>query len=614
MINNIYHKGRIYFWNRFMNKLTFASVLLLSTAIFISCSPVVTKHPSFDDNHKISSSIAMSPYGAYLAGRVAHIRKDFDNASAYYKIAYQNNQDNPELINKLFLLLTSKGKIDEAVAYAEKIIKTNQKNNFAHMVVALSQLKNKQFDASLKTLKNFNEPLYKSLISPILSAWNHAGLGNSKQALAEIEKIKNKDGLDNIYRSQIAFLYDYLGKNREANEAYKDILTDKTSEVSVRLIEIVTNFQIRTNQIKNAEIMLKSTINHPALNIIITNLLQKLSTAVPSETKPVLDTPAIGFAEALLSVASSFHYDDIIDIAHMFTALSLYLSPDYSTAKILMADILESREMYNDANKIYDSISKDDITYYPAQLKKTRNFTKQKDYANAEKLLKKLSKEYDDVQIYMDLGDLLRANERYSEAVKYYDKAISKTSNKNTLWVLHYAKGSALEQAGLWKEAEKSMLKAYEIKQHYLIQNYLGYSWIKHNQNISKAFSMIVEAYNQAPFDPSINDSLGYALYKLGYYAMSLPYLERAAEMYPSSAIITSHLGDAYWFAHRKNEAIFQWKHTLKLKDDSNELDFEEIKQKIEKGITEEPNLSYDKKEIEEIIKKIKRIKSFKRL
>ena len=40
----------------------------------------------------------------------------------------------------------------------------------------------------------------------------------------------------------------------------------------------------------------------------------------------------------------------------------------------------------------------------------------------------------------------------------------------------------------------------------------------------------------------------------------------------------------------------------------------EEIKQKIEKGITEEPHLSYDKKEIEEIIKKIKRIKSFKRL
>ena len=50
-------------------------------------------------------------------------------------------------------------------------------------------------------------------------------------------------------------------------------------------------------------------------------------------------------------------FDEIIDVAHMYTALSLYLSPNYSTAKILMADILESREMYSDANKLYDSIS-----------------------------------------------------------------------------------------------------------------------------------------------------------------------------------------------------------------------------------------------------------------
>ena len=139
-----------------MNKLTFASVLLLSTAIFISCSPIMKQQSSSNDNAKEVHSFAITPYGAYLAGRVAHIRKDFDNASTYYKIAYQNNQDNPELINKLFLLLTSKGNIDEAVSYAKKTLQENSKNNFAHMVVALSQLKNQQFNESLKTIKNFN--------------------------------------------------------------------------------------------------------------------------------------------------------------------------------------------------------------------------------------------------------------------------------------------------------------------------------------------------------------------------------------------------------------------------------------------------------------------------
>jgi tetratricopeptide (TPR) repeat protein len=135
----------------------------------------------------------------------------------------------------------------------------------------------------------------------------------------------------------------------------------------------------------------------------------------------------------------------------------------------------------------------------------------------------------------------------------------------------------------------------------------LGYTWIKNNQNIDKAFSMIVEAYNQAPFDPSINDSLGFALYNLGYYTMSLPYLERAAELYPSSAVISSHLGDAYWFAHRKNEAKFQWQHALKLQDESGELDIAHTKNKIKNGLKQEPELTYSKEIIEETIKKIKK-------
>ncbi len=594
-----------------MNKLTFASILMLSTAVFISCSPTINQQTSF---YKEKSQFTMptTSYGAYLAGRVAHIRKDFDNASLYYQIAYDKDKDNPELINKLYLLLTSSGKIDEAVTYAQKSIEKGTKNNFAYMVVATAQMKNNQFKESLKTSQKFTDQLYKTLILPIMSAWNYAGINDYKNALTQLNKIKNKEGLSSIYDIQLALLSDYMGKNREAEEAYKKILTNKDAEVSVRLMEIITNFKIRTGQIESAENILKSTATHPSLNIIISNLQQKLKDR--QDIKPILETPAIGFAEALLSIASSFHYDETIDVAHVYTALSLYLSPDYSTAKILMADIYENRQIYNEANKLYDSISKSDITYYPAQLKKSRNYIKQKDYKSAEKLLKKLSSEYNDPQIYMDLGDILRISKRYSEAVKNYDKAISQTSDKNTLWVLHYAKGAALEQAGLWKEAEKSMLKAYEIKKHYLILNYLGYSWIKQNHNIDKAFSMIVEAYNQAPFDPAINDSLGFALYNLGYYTMALPYLERAAEMFPSSAVITSHLGDAYWFAHRKNEAVFQWNHALKLKDENNELNIEEIKEKIENGLKKEPSLTYNKENIEKTIKKIKKLKPFRSL
>ena len=116
---------------------------------------------------------------------------------------------------------------------------------------------------------------------------------------------------------------------------------------------------------------------------------------------------------------------------------------------------------------------------------------------------------------------------------------------------------------------------------------------------------MIVSAYNQAPGDGNINDSLGWALYKLGYYGMAVNYLEKAAEIEPSNAVISNHLGDAYWFGDRKNEARFQWEHALKMKDDSGELKRKEVQAKLEDGLRQPPVLKYNPQVIEGQIKLI---------
>ncbi len=91
---------------------------------------------------------------------------------------------------------------------------------------------------------------------------------------------------------------------------------------------------------------------------------------------------------------------------------------------------------------------------------------------------------------------------------------------------------------------------------------------------------------------------------------MATDYLEKAAEIEPSNAVISDYLGDAYWFGDRKNEARFQWKHALTMKDDSGELIRSDVKSKIENGIKKEPSLSYDKNIIEEQIKLITKNKN----
>ena len=538
---------------------------------------------------------------------MAHIRKDFDRAADYYKIAYEKEPNNPELMTRLYLLLSSKGRIDEAADYAQKALDAKAENSFARMLIASKQLHDGQYAASIKSLNKIDDQIYKRLIAPLINTWNYAGLGNQDKAFEELRKLSKEDGLGQVTRQHRAMLFDFFGKNREAAEIYQQILNDKNSEISVRLLEIISNFYIRTGQKEIAVAMMQSTINNSSLDSLLSALRKKVNDANPKTTPPVLSSAQIGASEALFTIASTFRYDEAIDVAHMYTALAIYMNPEYNTAKVLMADIFEMREMYDDANTIYDSVSQNDIAYYAAQFKKARNLVKKGAYKQAEILLKTLEEDYNDMQIDLELGDILRLTSRFSEAVEYYDKAISKTKNKGNLWILYYAKGVALDSDNRYEEAQAALLKAYQIKKHYLVSNHLGYSWIRQKKNVNEAFKMIIDAYNQAPFDPSINDSLGFALYNLGYYAMAIPYLERAAELYPSSAVISSHLGDAYWFAHRKNEARFQWKHALSLKDDSGELDIKKTKAKVKNGIAEEPALIYDKEQAEKDLKTIKK-------
>ena len=571
-----------------MIKLSFIFTLMASAAFFTSCSPILQSQTTLSVSQSTPAQTAeFNTYGAYLAGRMAHIRKDFDRAADYYKIAYEKEPNNPELMTRLYLLLSSKGRIDEAADYAQKALDAKAENSFARMLIASKQLHDGQYAASIKSLNKIDDQIYKRLIAPLINTWNYAGLGNQDKAFEELRKLSKEDGLGQVTRQHRAMLFDFFGKNREAAEIYQQILNDKNSEISVRLLEIISNFYIRTGQKEIAVAMMQSTINNSSLDSLLSALRKKVNDANPKTTPPVLSSAQIGASEALFTIASTFRYDEAIDVAHMYTALAIYMNPEYNTAKVLMADIFEMREMYDDANTIYDSVSQNDIAYYAAQFKKARNLVKKGAYKQAEILLKTLEEDYNDMQIDLELGDILRLTNRFSEAVEYYDKAISKTKNKGNLWILYYAKGVALDSDNRYEEAQAALLKAYQIKKHYLVSNHLGYSWIRQKKNVNEAFKMIIDAYNQAPFDPSINDSLGFALYNLGYYAMAIPYLERAAELYPSSAVISSHLGDAYWFAHRKNEARFQWKHALSLKDDSGELDIKKTKAKVKNGIAD---------------------------
>lgn len=548
-------------------------------------------------------------YGNYLAGRIAHYRQDFDSAADYYMKTAQKDTSNKELLNKTYLMLASQGRLEEAAKYAEISKKQNDSNELADMILVIEKFKQGHYQESIDAISKIKAPLYKKIITPFIVAWANVGLNQYDKAIHSLDNIKKEKGMEAVYHFHAGMINDYFNKIDEAQKHYENIIQDSEMELSVRTLEVICNFYIRNNQQeKAAALAQKFAGSLPSINML-QKIYKDVKNAKPSATKAIINSPQAGLSEALFNIAAIIkHNAEAIDFSHIFIRMAIYENPDNQLARILLANILEMREMYSDAIAVYDEIPVQSTAYYIAQYKKAENLRNMNDYKASELLLKSLILDYpDDYQILIDLGDTLRLQEKYKEALKYYHAVLEKHKVlAGDMWQIYYALGITYERLGDWANAEKMLQKALEVTpDNMLVLNYLGYSWLTQNKNQEQAFEYIVNAYIQMPYNSSITDSLGWAFYRLGKYDEAIYYLEKATEAEPSNALINEHLGDAYWQGGRKNEARFQWNHALTLKDDTGEVKKDVLKQKINDGMTENKILTIDEKKFDEIVAKL---------
>lgn len=590
-----------------MLKLRYVIAVILTIMLFNSCYSRLIFQPEAENIYDYAPKPNL--YGSYLSGRLAHLRQNFDVAADSYIDVLKRNPENKELLSRIYIILASQGRIPEAAKYAKESLKNGDKNNFTHIIIAVDEMKESKYPEAILTLKNLKGVVYEEFITPLLTAWAYVGENNKEKAIETLDILKRNQSFYALHQFHAGMIYDYFNDKENAQKHYEYIITKASTEMSFRALQVITNFYLRTNQ-KDKAVALAKKYNDEKLFVdMLKNLSKKVENANPATTKKIINDPNIGVSEALFSVAATLRQGPAgMDLAHIFICLSVYANPDYDLARLLLADILESRGLYKDANLAYDKIKENSEAYFSAQAKKGANLVMMQDLKSAELLFKSLIIDHkNNPQIYFDLADVLRMKDKQEEAIKYYKLSLEKTPEiTNQQWVLFYALGISQERSGKWVDAEENFKKALEMSnQHYLVLNYLGYSWIKQGQNVNKAFDMIVEANNQAHNDGNIADSLGYAFYLLGMFDKSIEFLEKSSNLESANAVIYDHLGDAYWQAGRKNEARHQWSHALIMKDDTKEIDYNLVKQKIKTGLPDFIPLPYDKEKIEASISKI---------
>jgi len=580
------------------NRWTIAAFAFTALAVPGSVSAQTPDHPSDNSAQFPSSrdlrSLTMS--GSYLAARHASVERDAASAATFYRSALRTDPKNNELLDRAFISSLADGDIDESVKLADRILTIDKSNRVARLVVGVRDLKLKKYaSAQLNINQSIRGPI-TDLVAALLSSWASYGAGDTKAAVASIDKLTGPEWYPIFKDLHSGMILELAGKEKDAGTRFERAY--KLDDSMLRVADAYARWLSRNKDDAAAmgiyESFDKKLARHP---LVLEGLRD---TKAGKKLSPLVDSPQTGAAEALYGIGATLTRRGGEDLALVYLQLALYLAPNHPLALLSLADLYESVKKPAMAIKVYERMPASSPLKRNAQIQLATNLDAAERGDEAIKILKTVTAEDPkDLEAIMALGNIERGRKKFADCAQTYSLGIDAlpANNDKANSIYYYYRGICEERSKQWNKAEADMRKALELQpEQPHVLNYLGYSWIDQGINLDEGMKMIKRAVDQRPDDGYIVDSLGWAYFRIGNYEDAMKNLERAIDLKPEDPTINDHLGDAYWRIGRTLEAKFQWAHARDLKPEPEELP--KIEAKIENGLPEDTSsaASADKK------------------
>ena len=528
---------------------------------------------------------APNKYGSYLAGRYASNERDSSAAALYYDRALKFDPDNPEILERVLISEVADGDIDGAAAHAEQLMEKSQTARMPHLVIGIKAFRDGGYAKAYDEFSKITGNAAAEIAAQLGKAYALLGEGKADEALAAAKKLTAFEGVSAFAKYHAAIIADLAGKSTEAETDFKAAYTESSGD-SLRIVHAYAVHLQRIGKADEArQVLARFADKSPTHPVVQAALAQAKSGVMPDRLIP---NAASGLAEALYGIASSLSDEKSVEIPVFYLQLALALEPHHDLGISLLADRLETGKRWEDAVAVYRRVPKSSPLYVNARVQIAQDLQRLDRTDEGLAVLREtLSGAPTDYEVYASMGDLMRAKERYAEAVDLYTKAIALIAKpQERHWTIYYTRGIALERVERWTEAEKDLKYALTLKpEQPLVMNYLAYTWVEQGVHMDEALAMLKRAVELRSEDGFIIDSLGWAYYKRGDFANAIKYLEQAVLLEPGEPTINDHLGDAYWRIGRKLEAKFEWQHALSLKPTKE--DEPKIRRKIDVGLEE---------------------------
>ncbi len=526
--------------------------------------------------------------GPYLAGRVASIQSDYAAAADYFARSLVGDPTNTQLMENAILSQIGMGEFDRALTIAKGLDEAKVKSGLADLAVLASLAKQGQYDAAIAELDKGRSA--GALLDGLYRGWAKLGGGQMSEAATAFDEVAKQKGLGGfaLYHKALA-----LASVGDFEGADKILSGDEAGPLRATRRSVIAHAEVLSQLERNKDAVelidkLFGTSLDPTVSAMRADL--EAGKTVPFT---LISSPVDGLAEVFYSVAAALSEDgpgvgqssnaDVL----MFSRAAIYLRPDLSEAVLLAASNLEAQGQHDMAIAAYQLIKPGTPAYVAASLGRVDALIADDRSDAAIEALEQLAQSQPDlIEVWVSLGDTLRQNERFVDAIAAYDSAVALIDKPlPDHWVVFYARGICHERQKTWDKAEADFRKALELSPDQpQVLNYLGYSYLEKNTNLDEAMSMIERAAKARPDEGAIIDSLGWALYRLGRYPEAEVQMERAIQLMPVDPVVNDHLGDVYWAVGRKREAEFQWKRALSFKPETEE-EAARIRRKLEAGL-----------------------------
>jgi tetratricopeptide (TPR) repeat protein len=577
------------------------TIAALAAAALAGSGPVLAQTPDHtaDNSAQFPSKSdlkSLTTSGSYLAARHASVERDANSAAAFYRSALRSDPKNNELLDRAFISSLADGDIDEAVKLADRVLTQDKSNRVARLVVGVRDLKQKKYaTAQININQSIRGPI-TDLIATLLSGWASYGSGDTKAAIANIDKLTGPEWYPIFKDLHSGMILELANREKDAGTRLERAY--KLDDSMLRVADAYARWNSRNKDAAAAtaiyEAFDKKLPRHP----LVQEGLRE--TRAGKKLSPLVDSAQTGAAEALYGIGATLTRRGGEDLALVYLQLALYLQPSHSMALLSLADLYESVKKPQMAIKVYERVPANSPLKKNAQIQLATNLDTADRSDEAIKILKGVTAEDPkDIEAIMALGNIERGRKKFADCAQTYSvgiDAMPAAAEKNA-WVTYYYRGICEERSKQWTKAEADMRKALGMQpEQPHVLNYLGYSWIDQGINLDEGMKMIKRAVDQRPDDGYIVDSLGWAFYRIGNFEDAVKNLERAIDLKPEDPTINDHLGDAYWRVGRILEAKFQWAHARDLKPEPEELP--KIDAKIANGLPDDTSsaASADKK------------------